>query len=119
MQRYRTKRTRDLGNGVIVFGATEPVMTVLDVAGFELRDMFLMGLSDSFGSIIVEGEGRAGELAAKLEPSYRTDIHPARPGTGDWVVNYTQRNLDGSEGGIFRKIVMKDGTVVMENGRWI
>ena len=58
------------GNGVIVHGSMEPVLSVLDVRGFDLRDLFLIGFNDNCGSIVVETESRARNIEDALEPAY-------------------------------------------------
>ena len=105
-------------NGLATHGATEPILTVLDVRGFDIRDMFLIGLNDNCGSIIVPTEQRANEVWAALEPAYKVTVKQLE--SGDWSADYDRRNLDGSvPSWLVTDIVMKDGTVVMRNGRWV
>lgn len=103
-------------NRVVTHGSTEPVLTVLDVRGFEVRDLFLIGLNADCGSIIVDSESRARNVEAALEPAYAVMVKPYCD--GDWVADYTRRDLDGSERDrFFKTIVLKGGRVVMRDGR--
>ena len=108
--------TKSHPNGLVTFGATEPILTVLDVCGFELRDMFLIGFNDNCGSIVFPTEERANEAKAVLEPAYRVKVWAER---GQWFAEYDRRELDGSvPSWLVRDITLKDGTVVMRDGRW-
>ncbi|SHL74612.1 hypothetical protein [Streptomyces yunnanensis] len=105
-------------NGLVTSGSTEPVLTVLEVRGFQLRDMFLIGFNPDCGSIVVEEEARAWEVKAALEPAYRVTVK--RDPDGDWVADFDRRELDGSVPDWFgRTIALADGTVVMRDGRWV
>jgi hypothetical protein len=57
--------------GVFTFGATEPVMTVLELRGFRMRDFFLMGDNADCGAIITPTESAANNIEVALEPAYR------------------------------------------------
>ncbi|WP_086706892.1 hypothetical protein [Streptomyces antimycoticus] len=85
-------------NNVYTHGSTEPVLSVLDVRGFELRDLFLIGLNDSCGTIILPTESRAENAAAALEPAYATRAYLfGNRGDEDvWATDYTRRALDGT-----------------------
>jgi hypothetical protein len=117
VNRYGGHRlTKTHADGLITFGATEPVLTVLDVRGFECRDMFLIGINDNCGSIIVSTEERACAVQVALEPAYRVEIRTER---GQWIADYDRRQLNGEvPSWLIRTITMRDGTVVMEDGRW-
>lgn len=117
MRKYASKYTKLHANDVLTFGATEPVLTVLEVRGYELRDVFLIGLNDDCGTIVVATESRAENAAAALEPAYKATVKPFRD---DWAVDYARRDLDGSEPSRFiTDIVLKNGTVVLRDGRWV
>lgn len=114
-----SKYTTVHANGLVTHGATEPIMTVLDVRGFEIRDMFLIGMNRQCGSIIFPTQGRALEAKAALEPAYAVRVEPFEH-TGDWAAIYDQREMDGTVPSWFiRDIALKDGTVVMRDGRWL
>lgn len=110
MHKYATnKYIKALPNNVAAAGATEPILTVLDVGGFRIRDLFLMGLNKDCGSLIVDSETRATEAQRVLEPAYRTSIRQL-PNTGDWELKYDRRDPDGSTPDRFiTKVVGNDG----------
>lgn len=92
MLKYANARTRTHPNQVVTFGATEPILTALDVGGFPIRDLFLIGINDLCGSIIVDSEQRAREAAAALQPGYEVKVSPFGP---DWAAKYSLRDRDG------------------------
>lgn len=96
MAKYASKWVRQHPNGVFVHGASQPVLTVLDVQGFKVRDLFLIGLNDDSGSIILPSESRAENAAAALEPAYAANVTPFGRSGEDWAVEYSRRDLDGS-----------------------
>jgi hypothetical protein len=105
-------------NGVVTCGAAEPVLSVLDVQGFAVEDLFLIGTNESCGAIVLPTESRAGNAAAALEPAYRTKV--SRTASGDWEVKYDRRELDGSVGShLITDLVLKDGRTLIKDGRWI
>jgi hypothetical protein len=109
-------------NGVVTHGALEPVLTVLEFGGFPLRDLFLIGFNDSCGSIWVETESRAENVAAALEPAYACRAKPHSHGgvTVAWEVTFDRRELDGTVPSHFvTDVTMEDGTVVIKDGRWV
>ncbi|MFE7442372.1 hypothetical protein ACFU7X_18195 [Streptomyces chartreusis] len=118
MQKYATNKwTKVHADGLVTFGSTEPVLTVLDVRGFEIKDMFLIGFNDNCGSIIVPTEQRGSELRAALEPAYRVEVQ--RMENGDWEAKFDRRQMDGTvPSWLITDITLKDGTVVMKDGRW-
>ncbi|MFJ6792018.1 hypothetical protein [Streptomyces angustmyceticus] len=76
MSRFGTSRwVKTHPNGVYTTGSTEPVLSVLDVRGFELRELFLIGINDSCGTLIVPVESRAENAAAALEPAFNARVH--------------------------------------------
>lgn len=110
-------RTQTHPNGLVTHGATEPILTVLDVRGFELRDMLLIGINDNCGSLILPTEERACAAKVALEPAYRVTVRSER---GRWIAEYDRRQLDGTvPSWMVRTITMRDGTVVMKDGRWV
>ncbi|MFE0470528.1 hypothetical protein ACFW2V_02780 [Streptomyces sp. NPDC058947] len=117
--RWAGQWTKTHANGVVTHGSTEPILTVLDVRGVELRDLFLIGFNDNCGSIIVPTEERANEIKEALEPAYA--VHVAFMGRNAcWEAKYDRRELDGSTPSwLVRDIAMEDGTVVMRDGRWV
>lgn len=109
-------------NNVCTHGSTEPILTVLDVRGFPLRDMFLIGTNDSCGTLVVPNEARAQAASAALEPAYATRVyHFGRRGGEDlWATGYQRRALDGRTLSSFlTDLTLKDGTVVIRDGRWV
>lgn len=111
MSRYTTVHADD----VVTFGATQPVLTVLDVGGFEVRDLFLLGASADCGQIIVGSESRALNIEAVLEPAYAVTVRQLT--CGDWAADYSRRDRDGGEPDRFiTGITLKDGTVAMKDG---
>lgn len=120
MQRYQSKWTKTHAAGVVTFGATEPVLTALDLAGFELRDMFLIGINDDCGTLVLPAEERAHAAAAALEPAFAAVVKPFAGSGGDWSVQYTRRDRSGSTPDRFvTDITRKDGTATKAAGRWI
>lgn len=120
MAKYASRWVRQHPNGVFTHGATQPVLTVLDVQGFEVRDLFLIGLNDDSGSIILPTESRAQNAATALEPAYATKVAPFGPQGQDWAVEYTRRDLNGSAPSrVLTDLTLTDGTVAMRNGRRI
>lgn len=119
MNKYVTNRwIKAHPHNVATHGSTEPVLTILDVRGFEIRDLFLIGFNDSCGSIIVETEGRANDVWAALEPAYKVTVK--RLENGDWSADFDRRALDGSVPNRFiTDLTLKDGTVVLRDGRWV
>jgi hypothetical protein len=97
MSRFATNRwIKTHPNNVYTHGSTEPILSILDVRGFELYDLFLVGLNDSCGAIYFPTEDRARAAAQALEPAYATEVvfeaHPGArargpPGTtgGRWT----------------------------------
>jgi len=121
-RRWVSKWTRSHANGVVTHGSTQPILTVLDVRGFELRDLFLIGFNDNCGSIIVPTESRAREVEAALEPAYAVTVSfMGRDGDVEaWEAKFDRREMDGSvPSWLVRDIELKDGTVVMRDGRWV
>ncbi|WP_331755873.1 hypothetical protein [Streptomyces sp. NBC_01643] len=109
-------------NGVCTHGSTEPVLSVLDVRGFELHDLFLIAFNDSCGTIVLPTESRAENAAAALEPAFATRVYlfGNRDGEDVWATEYTRRDIDGSEPNRFiTNVTLKDGNVVLRDGRWV
>jgi hypothetical protein len=75
-----SKWVRTHPNHVYTHGSMEPVLSVLDVRGFELRDLFLIGFNDSCGTLVLPTESRAENAAAALEPAFATKVQPGRRG---------------------------------------
>lgn len=97
--------------GVFTFGATQPVLTVLDVRGFELTDLFLIGLNDDSGTLVLPTESRAQNAAAALEPAYATTVAVFGRRGEDWAVEYSRRDPDGSNPPrLLTDITLTDGT---------
>lgn len=119
MRRYQSKWTKTHAAGVVTFGATEPVLTALDLNNFEIRDLFVIGISDDCGTLVMADESRARAAAAALEPAYATKVQPFER-TADWSVEYTRRDRDGTAPDRFvTDITRKDGTATKAAGRWI
>ncbi|MEU5838611.1 hypothetical protein ABZ820_33765 [Streptomyces diacarni] len=117
MLKYATKYSQTHPNRVVTHGSTEPVVTALELGGFEIRDLFLCGFNPDCGSVIVDSQERARAAAAAREPGYATKITHT-PEFGDWCVDYNRREMDGSERSRFiTDIVLNDGTVAMKDGR--
>ncbi|WEH43979.1 hypothetical protein [Streptomyces sp. AM 2-1-1] len=109
-------------NRVYVHGAAEPVLTILDVRGFELHDLFLIGFNDSCGTVVLPTESRAENAAAALEPAYETKVYilGSRDGEDVWATDYTRRALDGTTLSPFLTgLTLKDGRQVIKDGRWV
>lgn len=123
-QKYASSKwTRLHENGLVTHGSTEPVLSVLDVLGVEIRDMFLVGINDKCGSIFVPTEQRANELSMVMEAAYATKVTQERE---DWMVTFDQRDQDGSVRSHFiTEISIKDPSApggvrtVMKNGKWL
>ncbi|MGW7440343.1 hypothetical protein [Streptomyces sp. NPDC054849] len=109
-------------DGVYTHGSMEPVMSVLDVRGFEVRDLFLIGFNDSCGTIVLPDQSRAENAAAALEPAFDTRVYlfGNRDGEDVWTTDYTRRALDGTTLSCFiTDLTLKDGTVAIRDGRWV
>ena len=105
-------------NGVVTHGSVEPLMTILELLNVELRDMFIMGLSADCGSVLVPTQRRAAEIREALTPAF--DVSLKVLSTGDWEAKYDRRELDGTVPNWFvTDITLKNGTVVMRDGRWV
>lgn len=105
-------------DGVVTHGVTEPVMTILELRGFDLRDMFLIGLNKNGGTILLPTQERALAAQAALEPAYRVLVKQTRE--GHWEARYDRREMDGTVRNRFvTDVVLKDGTVVIKDGRWV
>ncbi|MGW0607807.1 hypothetical protein [Streptomyces sp. NPDC002640] len=123
MSRFATNRwIKTHPNNVYTHGSTEPILSVLDVRGFELHDFFLVGLNDSCGAIYFPTEDRARAAAQALEPAYATEVafeaHPR--GEGMWATRYNRRALDGTElSNFITSLTLEGGRQVIENGRWV
>lgn len=117
--RWRSRWMTVHANGVVVHGVSEPVLSVLDVRGVVLRDLFVIGFNANCGSIIVPSRERADEIKAALEPAYSVAV--AFMGRDAcWEAKYDRRELDGLlPSWLVRDVVMADGTVVMRDGRWV
>lgn len=106
-------------NGVVTHGSTEPIMTVLELCGFELRDMFLIGFNDNCGSIMLPTEQRANEVWAALEPAYQVQVRPTER-SDCWEAKCDRREMDGAvRNWLITDVTLKDGTVIMRDGRWV
>lgn len=113
-----SKWVRVHDSGVVTHGSTEPVLTILELRNFELRDLFLIGINDSCGQIIVPTEQRVSEVRTALEPAYQVRVE--RMENGDWSADFVRRTLDGTTPSWFiTDITLKDGKVVMRDGRWV
>ncbi|MYZ39781.1 MULTISPECIES: hypothetical protein [unclassified Streptomyces] len=123
MSRFATNRwIKTHPNGVYTHGSTEPILSVLDVRGFEVRDLFLIGFNDSCGTLVLPTERRAQNAAAVLEPAFATRVYlfGSRDGEDVWATDYTRRALDGTTLSAFiTNLTLTDGTVVIRDGRWI
>lgn len=129
MSHYATGfRVKSLASGVYVFGATEPILSVLDYEGFPIEDFFLIGINDKCGTIIFPSEERARRCAAALEPGHRAQVawldNPRHP--NEWKVSYDLRETDGSVRSHFvTQIAVKDPDapggerIVLKDGRWV
>ncbi|MGA5578422.1 hypothetical protein ACPCK9_26810 [Streptomyces koyangensis] len=103
---------------VYTVGSTEPVLTILDVRGFDIADLLLIGLNDSCGTLMMPLESRA-EAAAALEPGYECEVRPPESHDGLWAVDFTRRALDGTTLSPFlTDLTLKDGRQVIKDGRW-
>ncbi|WP_228978441.1 hypothetical protein [Streptomyces sp. DH12] len=114
--------TKSHPNRVYTVGSTEPVLSVLDVRGFELHDLYLVGLNDSCGTLVLPTESRAQNAAAALEPAFATRVYlfGSRDGEDVWATDYTRRALDGTELSCFvTSLTLKDGRQVIKDGRWV
>lgn len=109
-------------NDVYTHGSTEPILSILDVRGFELRDLFLIGLNDSCGTLVLPTESRAENAAAALEPAFDTRVHlfGSHDGEEVWATDYDRRALDGTTLSSFiTDLTLTDGRQVIKDGRWV
>jgi hypothetical protein len=117
LKKTSSARIVDHGNGVIVHGSGEPLLSVLDVLGADLSDIFVIGFNDKCGSLVVPTREKAEALTELMRPAYGVESKPSGP---NWSVTYDQRNLDGSIDSHFVvNVTLKDGTVVMRDGKWV
>jgi hypothetical protein len=123
MSRFGTSRfVKTHPNNVYTHGSLEPVMSVLDVRGFALHDLFLIGFNDSCGTLVLPTESRAHNAAAALEPGFATRVYlmGSKDGEEAWATDYTRRALDGTTLSAFiTNLTLKDGTVAIRDGRWM
>jgi hypothetical protein len=122
MNNFKPNRwTRTHPRNVYTVGSTEPILSILDVRGFDLYDLFLVGINDSCGGIHFPTESRAREAASLLEPAYATRVHTdGKPGEMWWIVDYDRRALDGTKLSSFiTDLTLKDGRQVIKDGRWV
>ncbi|MER6605919.1 hypothetical protein ABT282_08385 [Streptomyces sp. NPDC000927] len=119
VQRFRGSRwVKEHPNGVFIHGSTEPILTILDVRGFEIKDLFLIGFNDNCGTIVLPTKRRAEEARAALEPAYLIELSENEK--GDWRVKFDRRELDGSVKSHFiTDLELKDGRQVIKGGRWM
>lgn len=131
-------KVRYLGNGVLVHGSTEPILSDLKARGFPIEDLFLMGFGEECGHIVFPSRERAEACAKALEEEpkqgeepkrvYETKIgpmrHPEYP--EEWRVDYDLRDPDGSvRSHLVTGLWLKDKNApggerqVMKDGRWI
>ncbi|MFD9072824.1 hypothetical protein [Streptomyces lasiicapitis] len=117
MRKYATGYgVRVHADDLVTFGETQPILSVLDVAGFEVKNLFLIGRNAHCGQIIVESESRAMNIQAALEPAYKVTVK--QRANGDWAADYSRRDPDGSAPNRFiTNVVLKDGTVALKDGR--
>ncbi|WP_411119926.1 hypothetical protein [Streptomyces sp. 058-1L] len=109
-------------NTVLTHGSTEPVLSILDVRGFALHDLFLIGFNDNCGTLVLPTESRAENAATALEPAYETRVYlfGSRDGEDVWATDYTRRALDGTTLSAFiTNLTLKDGCQVIQDGRWV
>ncbi|CAL9668868.1 hypothetical protein [Streptomyces sp. enrichment culture] len=123
MSRFVTNRwIKTHPNRVYTHGSLEPVLSILDVRGFEVHDLFLIGLNDSCGTLVLPSESRAQNAAAALEPAYKTKVYLFGNWDGEnvWATDYTRRALDGSTLSAFiTDLTLKDGRQVIKDGHWV
>ncbi|MEW1699457.1 hypothetical protein [Streptomyces sp. NPDC091278] len=103
-------------------GSIEPVMSILDIRGFPMHDMFLIGHNDDCGTIVLPTESRAENAAAALGPAYETRVHLMRHHSGQevWATDYTRRAPDGTTLSAFiTNLTLQDGRQVIKDGRWV
>jgi hypothetical protein len=123
MSNFATSRwVKTHPNNVYTHGSLEPVLSILDVRGFALHDLFLIGLNDSCGTLVLPTESRAENAAAALEPAYETRVYlfGSRDGEDVWATDYTRRALDGTTLSAFlTNLTLEDGRQVIKDGRWV
>ncbi|WP_309049078.1 hypothetical protein [Streptomyces sp.] len=95
------------------------MLSVLDVRGVALRDLFLIGFNRNCGSIIVPSKERAGEIKAALEPAYKVTVSCMHR-DACWQAEFDRRELDGAvPSWLVRDVTLADGSTAMRDGRWI
>jgi hypothetical protein len=123
MSNFATSRwVRTHPNNVYTHGSLEPVLSILDVRGFALHDLFLIGFNDNCGTLVLPTESRAENAAAALEPAFATRVYlfGSRDGEDVWATDYTRRALDGTTLSAFlTNLTLKDGRQVIKDGRWV
>ncbi|MGW7671937.1 hypothetical protein ACWGJX_33280 [Streptomyces sp. NPDC054775] len=123
MSNFATNRwVKSHPNNVYTHGSLEPVLSILDVRGFPLHDLFLIGFNDSCGTLVLPSESRAENAAAALEPAFETRVYlfGSRDGEDVWATDYTRRALDGTTLSAFiTDLTLKDGRQVIKDGRWV
>ncbi|MGW1102736.1 hypothetical protein [Streptomyces sp. NPDC002540] len=100
-------------DNVYTHGALEPVLTLLDLRGFQLRDLVLIGMNEDCGTLLLPSEPRAETAAAALEPAYAATLtHLSHPQGEAWAVTYARRQ-DGTElSALITNLTFTDGTVI-------
>ncbi|MEV6123050.1 hypothetical protein AB0M23_21455 [Streptomyces sp. NPDC052077] len=123
MNQFATSRFIKTHPGtVLTHGSTEPVLSILDVRGFALHDLFLIGFNDNCGTLVLPTRSRAENAAAALEPAYETRVYlfGHRDGEDVWATDYTRRAPDGTTLSAFiTHLTLKDGRQVIKDGRWV
>lgn len=122
--RFASPYNRHHGNGLVTHGSTQPILTVLDLGGVELEEMYLIGHNDSCGRLHFPTRERAEQAAAVLEHyGYATTVAllgdtPQQQAAGIWGVTYDRRTPDGDvPSHLVTDMTVRDGTQIMRDGR--
>ncbi|MFE3074176.1 hypothetical protein [Streptomyces sp. NPDC059247] len=94
----------------------------LDIRGFPMHDLFLIGFNEDCGTVVLPTESRAENAAAALEPAYETRVYVMAHRSGEevWATDYTRRAPDGTTLSAFiTNLTLKDGRQVIKDGRWV
>lgn len=94
MRKYHNEHTKLHENDVVTFGFTEPILTILDVGGFSIENLFLISLEPEVGTILFDTRDRAERAARILEPGYEAKVERFDH-TTDWSVEYVKRDFEG------------------------
>lgn len=111
---------RHHANGVVTTGTTEPILSILDLAEFDLYDLYLIGINADRGRIFFPSQDRAAAAGRALAPAYTVTVSPLKSPAGHrfWTTSYTRHVTGGGPqpAHVVTDVTLKDGSVVRRGG---